>query len=229
MSQKVKTIEINAVDNYGECLEDSVNREVKQDRVKPKGYVEIYEVGDDGSKTKLHGRNNLVLYLGREFLAQKLVNKENGLVAPTKDEYIGWFGVGNGGVVPADPFTPLPPDINDQQLGNQVILIDTTAVGYTDFHEDTEPGYDETGYYKKVIVPEEIEFEEDDLNDDRYLVIKIAFTVGTEDSNGKQISEAGLFTAENDNGPFHLFAKVTYPSIVKTEDRRLLFRWYLYV
>ena len=33
----------------------------------------------------------------------------------------------------------------------------------------------------------------------------------------------------NGDKNFTLFARVTYPSIIKTSDRRLLFYWYLYV
>jgi hypothetical protein len=222
MSKKVETIEINAVDNYGDCLDDSMNRQSTGDRIKPKGYVEVYEISDDGKKKKLHGRSNLVLYAGREWLAQRLVNLENTNVNATKDEFISWFGVGDGGVELGDPFTPTPPSIDETDLKSEVGLTQTGSVEYADLRGDDY-------FYKGKL--ETIDFETDNLNEDRYLVIKIGFTVKTSDANGKQLSEAGLFTAEDEVSPstFHLFARVTYPSIVKTSDRQLLYRWYLYV
>ena len=76
MSKKVETIEINSVDDYGKCLADSVNKTFNGDRVKPTGYVEIYEEDEDG-KRQLVGRHNLVLYIGREWLAQRIVDRNN--------------------------------------------------------------------------------------------------------------------------------------------------------
>ena len=80
---------------------------------------------------------------------------------------------------------------------------------------------------------DQIEFERDPLNDDKWLILKVTVTIGVDDANGSQISEAGLFTAESSAGgwagDFFLFARVTFSSIVKTSDRRLVFVWYLYV
>lgn len=228
MNKKVETIQINSVDNYGECLVGSVNKNFSGDRVKPKGYVEIYEEGDDG-KQKLVGRHNLVLYSGREWLAQRIVNRENSNINAIKDEYITWFGVGNGGVIPGNPFDPLPPIITDTDLASRC-MINTTDSSAADYHV-VSSGYPDEGYYK--IPFDSVVFEQDAQNDDTWLVIKITVTVGIDDANGKQLSEAGLFTAESNTGgytgPFHIFSRVTFPSIVKTSDRRLIFNWFLYV
>ena len=63
--------------------------------------------------------------------------------------------------------------------------------------------------------------------------IKITTTIGIDDANGEQLSEAGLFSAASRvgaySGQFSLFARVTFPSLVKSSDRRLIFVWYLYV
>jgi hypothetical protein len=228
MGKKVETIEINAVENYGSCLEDSLNKR-KIDRVSPKGYVEVFEERDDGSK-KLLGKNNLVLYLGREWLAQRIMNKRNSLVNPTQDEFICWFGLGDGGVIPGDPFNPTPPVITDTGLASN-IMITATDSSAADYHVATPPIYPEEGFYK--IPLDSVAFEMDPENDDGYLIIKITITVGAEYANGNQLSEAGLFTAESDvggySGFFNIFSRVTFPSIVKTSDRRLIFNWYLYV
>jgi len=110
MTKKIQTIEVVARDYYGEeCLADRCNMGDKViERKTPHGYVEIYEV-DENNKKKLVGKSNLVLYQGREMLAQRLVNIANSNVTPTKDEFISWFGVGDGGVIPGDPLNPSAP------------------------------------------------------------------------------------------------------------------------
>lgn len=232
MTKKIQTIEVIAKDYYGnECLADRCNMGNQPVvRKTPHGYVEIYEVEENGKK-KLVGKSNLVLYHGREMLAQRLVNiSNNPNVTPTKDEFITWFGLGNGGVILGDPLNPSPPVLTDTQLTSEM-MITATDSSAADYHVLTEPGYDKTGYYK--IPFDEVEFEQDELNDDKWLILKIQITVGSAYANGEQISEAGLFSAESAlggyTGQFSLFARVTFPSIVKTADRRLIFSWYLYV
>jgi hypothetical protein len=109
-------------------------------------------------------------------------------------------------------------------------MINTTDASCADYHV-SGVGYPDTGYYKKYF--DSVEFEQDNLNDDKWLVIKITFTVGVDDANGSLLSEAGLFSAESDSGgypgPFSIFARVTFPTIIKAEDRQLIFRWYLFV
>jgi len=228
MSKNVETIEVNSVDDYGKCLADSVNKTFAGDRVKPSGYVEIYEEDEDGKK-KLIGRHNLVLYNGREWLAQKIINRNNSNITPTKDEWVNWFGLGDGGVIPGDPFNPVPPIITETDLASRV-MITATDSSAADYHT-VSPGYPEEGYYK--IPFDTVDFEQDAQNDDTWLVIKITVNVGIDDANGKQLSEAGLYTAESSaggySGNFNIFSRVTFPSIVKTSDRRIIFNWFLYV
>ena len=231
MKKKIQTIEIVARDYYGdECLADRCSMGGNQpiDRKTPHGYVEIYEV-DENNKKKLVGKSNLVLYYGREMLAQRLFNLPNGNVTPTKDEFISWFGVGDGGAIPGDPLNPQPPILTDTGLASD-IMITATDSSAADYHI-VAPGYPKEGYYK--IPFDGVEFEQDELNDDKWLIIKTQITVGADYANGEQISEAGLFSAESAlggyTGQFSLFARVTFPSIVKTADRRLIFSWYLYV
>ena len=226
--KNVKVTEIITRDYYGDnCLVDQVNVNRPQNR-KPEGEVHIYEVIGDGNKKLIH-KSNLVLYLGREMLAQRLVNLENFSAIPTKDEFVSWFGLGDGGVRPADPLDPTPPISNDVDMYSNVMISDSTST-YGDFHV-AGGSYPKTGYYKKQF--DTVEFERDVLNDDKWLVIRIKTTIGTNDANGEQLSEAGLFSAESSmaaySGPFSLFARVTYPSLIKTEERRLIFVWYLYV
>lgn len=233
---KVKETIIEARDFYGDkCLADKVNANTSQSR-RPQGQVHIYEQTDDGSKKIIH-KSNLVVYIGREMLAQRLVNKNNPfLTTPTKDEFVSWFGLGEGGVRAADPLDPIPPINNDEYLASPIPVSDSSASVYADFHTagDVYPGggtYTATGSYVKGF--DDIEFEADVLNDNKQLILKITTTIGVNDANGYQLSEAGLFSAESNagghSGNFTLFAKVTFPSLIKTVERRLIFVWYLYV
>ena len=228
--EKSKVIKIEARDFYGDkCLVDQVNANKSNSR-KPEGEVQVYEVSETGQKKLIH-KSNLVVYLGREMLAQRLVDTDNPWVTPDKDEFVSWFGIGDGGVRPADPLDPVPPISNDTDLYSNVMISDTTA-SYGDWHIYTEPGYPKTGFYKKRFDNSAVDFEPDILNDSKYLTLKIQATIGVNDANGEQLSEAGLFSAKSSagaTGQFSLFARVTFPSLIKTEERRLLFVWYLYV
>ena len=228
MEKKIETIEIVAKDFYGDnCLNDSIST-IRTKKGSPEGYVEIYEVDDSGNK-KLLGRNNLVLYIGREWLAQRIVDSDNASVSSTKDEYITWFGLGDGGVIPGDPLNPSPPTLTDTGLASQIMI--TPVPGTVADYNTVDANHPEIGYYKMPF--DSVAFEQDTLNDDKWLVIKIVTTVGVTYANEKEISEAGLFTAESSTGgytgQFTIFSRVTFPSIVKTSDRRLIFAWFLYV
>jgi len=226
--KKIKTTEIEIRDFYGDkCLSDSI-RPDGGGRGKPEGYVEIYEEDDKGER-QLVGKHNLVLYQGRTQLAQRMMNLENSQVTSTKDEFVTWFGLGDGGVLPADPFDPIPPILTDTELYS-LVMISATDSSSADYHV-VDADHPEEGYYKHPF--DSVEYEQDAMNDDEWLVVKITTVIGIDNANGYQLSEAGLYTAESSlgdySGQFTLFARVTYPSIIKTEDRRLIFRWFLYV
>jgi len=231
MDKKIETIEIVARDFYGDnCLNDSVGKPSRNKLGNPQGYVEIYEVDESGNK-KLVGKHNLVLYIGREWLAQRIVNFDNSNVTSDKDEFISWFGLGDGGVIPGDPLNPAPPTLTDTNLNSQV-MITASDSSASDYYLIPDAEHPETGYYK--IPFDSIEFEQDALNDDKWLVIKIVTTAGVTYANDKQLSEAGLFTCQSalggqDPRNYTIFSRVTFPSIVKTADRRLIFSWFLYV
>lgn len=236
MDKKVKTTEIIIEEDYGnQCLTDSVMKDGGGVR-RPKGYVEVYDILEDGTK-KLIGRHNLVLYLGREWIAQRIVNMDNPALetddetngVSRRDAFINWFGLGDGGVLPADPLDPVPPELTDRDLYSRV-MINATDSSAADYHV-VSGDYPETGYYKTRF--DSVDFQQDAMNDDNWLVINIRTVIGVEDANGNQLSEAGLFTSSSTSGgwsgPFYLFARVTFPSIIKTSDRRLIFSWFLYV
>lgn len=230
MENKKETIQVQIADFYGDnCLSDSFNRKRKQDR-KPQGEVHIYEVSDQGEKKLLH-KSNLVVYLGREVLAQSFLRAANGLGGTDyKDEFLTWFGLGNGGVLPADPLNPIPPNNQNTELETNV-MINAADASCADYHiTGVDADYPTTGFYKHPF--DQVDYETDPDNDDSYIIGKITISIGVDDANGNQISEAGLFTASSRDGawagPFHLFSRVTFPTIVKTADRRLVFIWYLY-
>jgi hypothetical protein len=71
------------------------------------------------------------------------------------------------------------------------------------------------------------------------MVVKITVTIGINDANGEigssgqPLNEAGLYTAASNGGgytgPFALFARVTFPTLLKDSTRRLQFVWYLFL
>ncbi len=233
--ENAKETEIRITEVYGDkCFVDKFQEGGGGHR-RPEGMVEIWEEDEKGNK-KLVRKSNLVVYLGRETLAQILVNLNNtdelgnNRFTSTKDDFISWFGLGDGGVLPADPFDPVPPSNENNDLNSRV-MINSSDSSCADYHVDTEEGYPKSGYYKHPF--QSIDFETDALNDNRYLVLKFSIPIGIDDANDERLSEAGLFTATSrlggHSGDFTLFARVTFPTIIKDASRRLIFVWYLYV
>lgn len=232
-----KNIEVVASEFYGDnCLGDSTNGNTSERR--PKGWVEIWEEDPKTGKRKLVNKSNLIVYLGREFVAQRIFDVENTLgqaaaaslseIFPKKNEFLYWMGFGSGGVRPADPLTPTPPTLTDNDLAS-LVMISATDSSAADYHV-AGGNYPDTGYYKYPF--DKVEFERDYNNEDKWLIGKITTTLGTALANGEQISEAGLYTAASRNpdysGQFSLFARVTFPTLIKTVDRRIVFIWYIY-
>jgi len=214
--EKNEDIQIISKEHYGHCF--ACDRKKVEFERRPKGIVEIYNI-EDNNKDLVFKSSNLVVYKGREFVAQRIVGVNNPNVDSTSNEIIAWLGLGSGGVSPSDPLDPIPPILTDQNLYSEVPI---AAIGST--LGDFRGGF----YYKKPF--DSVTFEQDSLNDDRWLVIRITSTLDTNESNGYQLSEAGLFTAYSGlSGPFHLFARITFPVILKTASRRISFVWYLFV
>jgi len=222
--KQINDIQINVHDYYGEnCLQDGLNINYYNNRG-PKGYVEIYEMLPDGKK-KLLGKPNLVLYIGREWIAQRLFNVNNTDTTSGPGDFIYWVGLGDGGTPAGDPLTPTAPTNNDTGLNNDIMI---NASDSTNGDRRLTPV---VGYYKQPI--DGVEFQQDINNSDKYLIVKVTITVGANNGNGYNISEAGLFTAPSssggETGPFTCYARTTFPSLVKTSSRILTFIWYIYV
>jgi len=217
-----ETIVVNIDDNYGDsCIQDSVNS-ISASKRKPEGFVEIFSVDKDGNK-KLVGKSNLVLFCGREWIASRICNLENTdpSVTAMPDEFISWLGLGNGGAPVGDPLNPNTPadDIDNLSIEIPIHVSDNNCA---DFRGGS--------YYKHPL--DSIEFKQDDLLDDRWLILKVTTTISVDHANGYNLNEAGLFTSNTDDGghtgPFNIFSIVTFPTIVKDDSRQLVFYWYLY-
>jgi len=222
-----KNLEIQVKDFYGDnCLKDAVSK-TKDIARGPKGLVEIYELDENNNK-KLVRKSNLVVYSGREWLASAAVRTDNTNITASGTDFISWFGLGDGGVLPSDPLDPIPPALTDTDLASRV-MINASDASNGDWHV-ISTGYPSEGFYKLPL--ESADFEQDAYNDDKWLVLKITIIVKTTDANGALLSECGLYASASNTGgytgPMTMFSRATFPSIVKTIDRRLLFTWYLY-
>jgi hypothetical protein len=196
--ENVKETEIRVTEVYGDkCFVDKFQQGGGGKR-RPEGMVEIWEEDENGNK-RLVRKSNLVVYLGRETLAQMLVKQTNvdelgnPRIESNKNHFLCWFGLGDGGVLPADPFDPVPPANENNDLQSRV-MINATDSSAADYHIISS-GYPKEGYYKKAF--ESIVFERDNLNDNRWMVLKITTPIGIADANNERLSEAGLFTAES--------------------------------
>ncbi len=234
----IGTTKIVSEDNYGEeCIRDQVFEEDANSRRRPRGEVHVYELDQKVNilnkedldniikNTKPIMKSNLVVYTGREWLCSRAVQINNPNIDPTWNEHICWFGIGTGGATIGDPFNPTPPINNDTELGN-VVPISPSDGSLGDYR--TSP---ETGYYKKQFYS--VEFEQDNLNDDSWLISKFTTVITANEANTVEpLSEAGIYIASSDAqgfaGPFTLFARVTFPSITKNNTRQLVFIWYVY-
>ena len=218
-----KNMVIEIKDKYGDCLSDrSMGAGLKRNIERPKGFVEIYEIDKDGKR--LVAKPNLVVFQGREGLLQSAFRIRNTHITPLEDEFICWFGLGNGGCPPADQLNPTAPTVEDLDLFRPV-MINASDATCADFR--TTPV---EGYYKHPF--DIVSFEQDPDNYNYWLIGRISTTISNEDANGYNLNEAGLFSAASSAGSylgnFSLYARVTFPTIVKTDSRQLLFVWYVY-
>lgn len=217
---ETETIEVNVNENYGDsCIDDSVNATQSKSR-KPEGYVEIFSVDKDGNREKV-GKSNLVLYNGREWIASRIANVANENIDPTFNQFLSWFSLGDGGAPISDPLNPNLPANTMTSLSNEIPM-NTDDTGCADFRD----GY----YYKHPF--DNVEFQQDATNGNKWLVLKIVTTISVDDANGYNVNEAALHLAASKegshSGPFGIFSIVTFPTIVKDNSRQLVFYWYLY-
>jgi hypothetical protein len=224
--QKEANTTIVIKESIAEIWADSTDSMQEKKRQPMQGKVEIYETDETGTKQLLH-KSNLVVYKGREFAATRLSNiTQIGL--PDPNSYICWFGVGSGGVAGLDPFDPLPPNNQDDDLAIPTVL---NAINSTGSLGDWRVGT--PGYFKTLF--DSVTFQQDIYNDNRYLVMLFQATIGPTLCNGELLNEAGLFAAASNTpgpgstGPFCLYSRITFPTTLKSVLRTLTFMWYIYV
>jgi len=220
MEEKDKDlIMIEIKDDCSFCFQDKLQKGSSSSR-SPKGYVHIFSVDKDGNKEEI-GKPNLVLNKGREWLLTRSFNIENPSISSSKDEFICWMGLGDGGATIADPFNPIPPANMDIDLNNEV-PINPTDITCADYRS----GY----YYKHPLGA--MDFEQDIDNDNSYLILRITTTIGFEDCNDYLLNEAALFTNLSNEGgsvaPFNIYSKVTFPTTPKNVLREIILVWYIY-
>lgn len=209
--------QINVVDKRPSTIHDKL-----------RGQVQVFEQNPLGKK-KLIDTNNLVVYMGRNWLMQRAMNLNSDL-SPGVSSYISWFGLGIGGATTGDPLTPLTPNLTDPNLGQQIVINDSVST----------PCVDDG----KLHPFDSISFKADENNQDEFLVAEITTTILDNEANGPSgssgpaayydISEAGLYIS-NSNDPLlfeassvKLFARVTFSSIRKYVDRQLVFVWKIF-
>lgn len=219
-----KTTTVSITDYYGDCIQDSVFSKISrnsENRLRPKGFVEIYEKDENSDKKKLIGRHNLVVYRGREWLLERAFDIQNENITPSKDEFLCWFGLGTGGCPVGDPLDPVSPTNLDTDLSIPCGISQTDA---------SCAEYIDGWYYKHRFAS--VTFAQDPENSLAWLLSTITITISAGDAVGFNLSEAGLFTASSNAagyvGPFSLYARVTFPTIVKTTARELVFVWNVY-
>ncbi len=215
---------IKVKENYRDTIRDHCDNNEERIPGRPEGYVEIYDVDPDSGERQLVGKHNLVVYLGREWLLNRMTETDNASISPTYTDYISWLGVGIGGTG-VDPLVPTAPTDSDTNLDTEVPIhaTDTACADYR------------TGnYYKHPF--DTILFEQDPANGNSYIIIKIITTLGTDDANNaspnNNLSEAGLFVSQSNvshNGDQYLFSRVTFPTIIKDTSRQIVFIWYIYL
>jgi len=219
----MEEIKVVVNDKYAEhCIRDAVMNRPTGDR-KPEGYVEIYEI-KEGEDKKLIGKSNLVVYQGREWIAERIFNTNNTNTPTSEAEFISWLGLGSGGAPVGDPLNPTAPSSLNTDLDTEV-PINTTGATLGDLRSGS--------YYKHPF--DSIEYQQDASNSNKWLIVKVTTTIGTNNANGsgsQNLNEAGLFTAASAaggySGNFFMFSRVTFPTIVKDTSRQLMFMWYIY-
>jgi len=192
-----------------------------------KGKVQIYDKIDN-ELVKIDDEPNLVLYIGREWLAQRAANETcSGFHNDLKNGYLNWFGIGTNGASPGDILTPLRPTIDQETLLSPIVL-NASESSYLNL---TQGGND---YQLKEIGNKS--FVKDIVNDNRYLIFQAQTTIISTDANGPSgstyydINEAGLYIGDETGTPdtISIFARCTFSTIRKDISREIVFVWNIY-
>ena len=202
----------------------------------------------------LADEENLVVLLGREYIAQLLAFRPgNNPIDYTKYK-ITHFGVGDGGTTNDCPPTTIGPFDDDTDLQNRVIIRDPSAGG-------TEPDYLDGGKLKRIEVDGEITIVQENhtINDGNlvgggtgetvvqaYTAVRYTMYLQAGDSQANppvigeplnkpfRFNEAGLYAVEYDNagdptGNYILFARFTTLDKWLEDADGIMIEWYVLV
>jgi len=216
-----KEIIVTVKDDISNTLLDSAFKN-NRDKIDPKGFVKVIEEDLVTGKKKQISKSNLVVYVGRELLIQKLFGVRNVNVPTLVGENLYWLEVGQGGAPSGNPFNPTPPDLTDTSLADRVPLSNTQDNTLTDL----SGGF----YYKRHI--NSFDYQADPNNNSAYVIALVQASLTENHAIGYSINEAALYTSENDDvnnpGHFSMYSRITFPTILKTDTNRITFYWYLY-
>ena len=228
----MSTKRIRIFDNQKRYMKDALSAGENR----PSGHVQIFDkqsgdlIGKSDNVTfpnndKLHDGPNLIVYSGRTWLMQRAFDQDLTPSSGDASSYISWFGLGTGGATGGDPLNPVAPVVADTDLDTPAII------------NATDPNCTDSGYLHPF---DTIVYEQDASNDNQYLIAKITTTIANDDANGASgttyydLSEAGLWVSNsNVVGSFSasskiLFARVTFSTIRKHDEREIVFIWSIY-
>lgn len=219
------------LDKQSKNLKDKLSTSEKR----PRGHVEIFEGSGKKitesdkvvfpSNSKIEDRDNLIVYNGRTWLMQRAFDQDLTPGSNASDRYISWFALGTGGAPVGDPLNPTAPVVSDTSLNTQIVI------------NSTDPACANSGYLHPF---DSIVYQQDPSNSNEYLIAQITTTISTNDANGAggstfyDLSEAGLYISNSntatlvDPTSLILFARVTFSTIRKHDEREIVFVWSVY-
>lgn len=195
--------------------------------------------------------SNLIVYRGRNWLLQRAFDQDMSNRPNWNDGFISWVALGTGGSLAGQPLTPTAPALANYELDTYGTIntgLNYVTIGGRDYHKF------DAGYPQFISDPE-IENMDLDQSDtavdpidgqtyscDKFLIGCVKITLGAEEANGgtdpedyQDINEAGLFISPSTSLSYgftpedmQLFARVCFSTIRKTQNRELVFNWYLY-
>ncbi len=228
----------------GTPLSDKSNRNVNG--VNNSFYMKDKSIGGFGEiKVISHDSNesidkfwNLVVFLGREFVASKVSNLLSG-TEDNSNRKIAYFGVGSGGADASDSSIRFGPTLDDTDMHDPKKFVDSginqssndylyMKDGYlkritsdnakieTESHEYVNQNGDTVTEDKKTVVHYTIKIEKDEMLEDTF-----------------RFNEAGLYTIDFDSsgnpidGTDKLFARLTTSNKEKERTESILIEWYV--
>lgn len=227
---------------------NKLNRVLIHSRKKGSDKLELLE--DTNNLVVYHGRN----WLMQRAFNQGFGNNPLDLSREWQNYYIRLLGVGTGGALDTSPLSPITPSLKDFQLaahgkidsGSNFITV--SGLDYHYFDDDPVFLHDYPDIEWEFGEGPDCAYEDANSvsqNCDSVLVAKITTTITADECNDdvtgthqwpsgtyyQDINEAGLFAAlatPTVSNPPEIFARVTFSTIRKDEDRELVFTWYVY-